>query len=205
MSYRLHKLLLEASILTCILTLCGCGPKGTSFDKQQFILESSRGPKPAKSARDIVLDVRRFTVDTAFDSKGLIYRKSDFKYESDYYNEFLISPGVMIAERTRAWLWQSGIFDKVLNSGSQVKPTHTLEANVIAIYGDFREQTSPTAVMELRVFLVDNKEEAVVFSKTYHASSELESNSAQDMVKALDRCLRKILTNLEEDLDKEVA
>jgi ABC-type uncharacterized transport system auxiliary subunit len=186
-------------------TLCGCGPKKTAFDKQQFILESSRGPKAARAAKDILLDVSIFTVDTAFDSRGLMYRKSDLQYESDYYNEFIVSPGVMISGRTRAWLSESGLFKEVLNPGTQVEPTHTLEGNIIRIYGDFREEASADAVLELRVFLVDNEQESVIFSKTYNASSELATNSAQDMVEALDRCLRKILTNLEEDLDKEVA
>lgn len=205
MSYRLHKLVLEVSILVCTAVLSGCGPKGTAFDKQQFILESSRGPKPARAGKDILLDVRMFSVDTAFDLKGLMYRKSDFQYESDYYNEFLVSPGVMISERARVWLSQSGLFKEVLNAGTQIEPTHILEGNVIRIYSDFREEGASAAVLELRIFLVDSEQEKIVFSKTYNASSELAADNAQDIVEALDRCLRKILTNLEEDLDKEVA
>jgi len=109
----------------------------------------------------------------------------------------------MITEKTRNWLSGSGLFERVLDIASQIDPTHTLEANITALYGDLRDKSSPQAKMEIRVFLlkVQAAEEPVpVFGQTYKFSADIESEGPEGLVEALDRCLTNILSNLERDL-----
>lgn len=188
------------SVIVASLLLSGCGPKG--YNKRYYVLDVKRKAEPAKSSNEVILDVHRFTIDSAFDSKGLVYRKSEFEYESDFYNEFLISPSAMVTEKTRTWLSQSGLYARVLDKGSYVGSTHTLEGNITALYGDLRSKSSPRAVMELRVFLIAEKapKESIILGKTYSTSSNLESEGTEGLVEAFDRCLEKILTDLEKDL-----
>ena len=89
--------------------------------------------------------------------------------------------------------------------GSQLDSTHLLEANIIALYADVRDKSSPRAVMELRVFLIDNDNtpESVILSEIYRASCPLESDTPEAFVEALDKCLAEILSSLEKDLKKE--
>ena len=182
------------------MVLSGCGPK--PYNKRYYVLDVKRKAEAARSSNEVILDVHRFTIDSAFDSKGLVYRKGEFEYESDFYNEFLISPSAMVTEKTRTWLSQSGLFARVLDKGSYVGSTHTLEGNITALYGDLRSKSSPRAVMELRVFLIEDKapKESIILGKTYSTSSGLESEGAEGLVEAFDRCLEKILTDLEKDL-----
>ncbi|MHC4207131.1 MAG: hypothetical protein ACYSTT_20955, partial [Planctomycetota bacterium] len=147
--------------------------------------------------------VRRFTIASAFNSKSLIYRVGEFEYESDFYNEFLVSPTAMITEKVRNWLTESGVALRVLDPGSNIDPTHIIEGNVIALYADFRSKSAPKAIMEIRIFLLETKNETesgIVFGKTYTSSVGLESQSPDDLISAFDRCLVEILTNLEKDL-----
>jgi ABC-type transporter Mla MlaB component len=91
----------------------------------------------------------------------------------------------------------------LFDPGSNVDPTHIIEGNVIALYGDFRVKSAPKAVMEIRTFLLETKtetESGIVFGKTYKSSVGLESKGPEDLVSAFDRCLVEILTNLEQDL-----
>jgi cholesterol transport system auxiliary component len=124
----------------------------------------------------------------------------------DFYNEFLVSPGAMVTEKTRNWLSQSGLFARVLDAGSYAKPTHTLEGNITALYGDVRDRSSPAAVMEIRVFLIVNKapRESIILGKTYRASSGLKTKSAEGLVEAFDNCLETILTDLQHDLEENL-
>ena len=166
-------------------------------------MSAVRQGQPTAARNDLVLEVRRFTIDSAFAGRGLVYRTGQFEYESDFYSEFLVSPAAMITERTRNWLSGSGLFKRVLDIASQIDPTHTLEANITALYGDLRDKTSPVARMEVRFFLLKaqaGEEPIPVFGQTYESSVGIESEGPEGLLDALDRCLIDILSDLERDL-----
>ena len=204
MTTKITKLSLYLILTASSLMLSGCGQR--SYAKRSYILDVAGAAETAATSSDGILDIRTFTIDSAFDSKGLVYRKSQFEYEVDFYNEFLISPAVMVTEKTRNWLSQSGLFATVLDAASYTKPTHTLRGNITALYGDVRDRSSPAAVMEIRVFLIANKapKESIILCKTYRASSGLKTESAEGLVEAFDNCLETILTDLQHDLEEEL-
>lgn len=189
-------------IYVWLAMLSGCGSQ-QAYNKKYYVLSAIRETKSIKAEKDSILEVRHFTIDSAFSGKGLVYRIGEFEYESDFYNEFLVSSDAMVTEKVRNWLSASGISRRVLGPGSYVDPTHVIEGNVIALYGEFRDKSTPTAVMEIRVFLLEmktGKDPVIVFGKTYKSSVALESKSPGILVSGLDRCLIKMLTNLEKDL-----
>ncbi len=203
---RVRSPLCLAIVATVSLIAGGC-TSGSSHQEQCFILEAARAGDPLQPVSDGSLSVHRFTVDTAFAAKNMVYRLDEFKYEADYYRQFLISPGVMITEKTRDWLVASGLFRTVLPSGSRVVPAYTLEGNVTALYGDFTSGSAPTAVMEIRFFLVENApaREKVVCAKTYRATNAVPSRATDDFIGALNRDLTEILTRLEADLQEVLS
>jgi cholesterol transport system auxiliary component len=183
------------------MLVAGCGAK--SYEKQQFLLDARRPSSLSANSRKNVVEVRRFTIDPAFSARGLTYRKGEFEYESDFYNEFLISPDVMITEKVRNWLSLSGLARRVLDPGSYVDPNYVLEGNVVALYGDFRTRSSPKAVMELRVFLLEMQtgaQPAIGFGQTYESTVDIESECPYGLVEALNRCLIEIMVDLEKAL-----
>lgn len=200
MTRALSKLVAIAVLLTAILC-SGCVSR-QSYAKHQFVINTVRTAQPNSPSRDIVLAVSGFTVDPAYDSRGLLYRKAESEYESDFYNEFLVAPQALISSQTRNWLAQSGLFKTVIEQGSPVEATHILEGNVLALYGDFRGQSLPRAVIEIRIFVVTNSDSRpeVVFTHNYHASKQAEEQTADALVAAFNQCLAQILTELEKDL-----
>jgi len=195
------------SMLVWSVILSGCGSR-QAYDKKYYVLGASRQAESIEVETDFILEIRRFTVDSAFAGKGLVYRTGRFEYESDFYNEFLVGPSAMVTEKTRNWLSGSGLFKRVLDITSQVDPTHTMEGNITALYGDFRDESSPEAVMEIRIFLLKaeaGEEPVLVFGQKYKASAGVESDGPEGMVEALDRCLEKILSSLERDLTEQVS
>jgi len=181
----------------------GCATRSSSA-KHQFVLEAARPAQPARQPHDVVLAVRGFTSDPVYEGKGLVYRKGESEYESDFYNEFLVAPQVLLSSQTRHWLSQSGMFRTVLEPGSLIEPTHILEGNVLVLHGDFRSQDLPQAVMQIRIFLVARKgsQLEIVFTRDYQASHEAQAPTANALVAAFDRCLEQILSALEKDLEK---
>ena len=189
-------------VLLCFILAAGCGSRQT-YDKRHYVLRAVRSGEPAKTETDSILEVRRFTIDSAFAGKGLVYRTGEFEYHSDFYSQFLVSPEAMITDKTRNWLSESGLFGTVLEVGSLVDPTHVLECNITALYGGFRDESAPKATMEMRAVLLKSKaagESMPLFGKTYRATVDIDSEAPVDLVKALDGCLEEILTSLEKDL-----
>lgn len=195
------------SVLACLVTFAGCGNRQT-YDKKYFILNAVRRGESTGTGADSVLEVRRFTIDSAFAGKGLVYRTGEFEYKSDFYNEFLVSPAAMITDKTRNWLSESGLFKTVLDVGTAIDATHTLEGNATKMCGDFRDRSSPAAKMEIRIFLLKTEaggESVPVFGQTYRAGVSIESEGPEHLVEALDKCLEEILSKLEKDLAERLS
>ncbi len=111
------------------LCFLGMGPivggcvSGPSYEEQHYVLEAARQGDAVRFPVSGSLEVHRFSVDSAFATRNLVYRLGEFKYETDYYRQFLIAPGIMITERTRDWLAHSGLFSRVLPGSSRIVPT----------------------------------------------------------------------------------
>jgi hypothetical protein len=201
----LTKFLPAASGVALTLMVLGCAqsaPRGSSY-----VLSATRQGEPALARGAAILEVRRFSIDAEFATRGLVYRTGEFEFETDSYHEFLISPALMITERTRNWLSRSGLFDQVLVPGSRVEPTHTLEGDIVALYGDLRDPAAPVAVMELRCFLVADEKSAQngVFARNYKSVKPLQVDSTDGLLEAFDACLVEILTDLEKGLAQSVV
>lgn len=201
MNDRLIRLFSGLSLVAAAMVITGCGAK--SYEKQRYLLDAQRASSTVAGDHQNIIEVRRFTIDPAFSTKELTYRKGEFEYESDFYNEYLIAPDAMVTEKVRNWLSASGLSRRVLDPGSYVDPTHVLEGSIVALYGDFRSKPSPKAVMEIRIFLLEMKagtDPLIVSGETYKSSVGIESEGAGGLVSALDLCLLEILTDLEKDL-----
>jgi len=193
------KVMTLCSFMILSMLLSGCG-----YNRRNFVLEVSRDRPQQEISKDVVLDVQSFNVDTAFSNRSLVYRKNQSEYETDFYNQFLIRPEDMITEKTRSWLSESGLFELVLEPGSYIDASHVLEGNIITLYGDFRDKSSPKATMKIRFFLIKLSGKSVVFAKTYETTSESNKRTAESLVEAFDNCLTNILSDLEEDLREQL-
>ncbi len=189
--------------LSAALAAVGCISMERAYPiKRQYVLGVSRSgerlPKPLAGA----VKVRQFSISVRFDGREFVYRIGDVAYESDFYNEFLASPASMLTEEARQWLEASGIFANAVDTGSGAAAVYVLEGNVPRLYGDYADQTTPRAVLEIQFFLIDNRTDAgaVVFHKTYAAAEPIASRNPAELVKGWNGCLEKILTELEEDL-----
>jgi cholesterol transport system auxiliary component len=201
----LHGLLCSA-LLGFALILSGCF-EGSAADRKYYLLDVKREGAPAQVHTDAALRVRRFNVDEAFSTKQLIYRLGESRYESDYYHEFLVLPGIMITEKTRDWLADSRLFGRVSSLGSRLESTYMLEGNIIALYADFANESAPTAVVEIRFFLLAGTDanETVALAQTYRGESPIPAKTAEAVVEAFGKSLADILGRLEADVEGAIT
>ena len=79
------KVIILCNVMMVSMLLSGCGPKRTAYNQRHFILEVSREVEQQKDTKEAILAVQSFSIDTAFSTQGLVYRKGPSEYETDFY------------------------------------------------------------------------------------------------------------------------
>ncbi len=196
-----RKMIVPVMGLMVVLLYSGCASR-KAIVKDTFLLDVQRPGEPVQAMSEAILAIQPFSIAPAFQGKGLVYRTGKNRYESDFYNEYFVSPTAMMTDQTRNWLADSGVFSQVLSSTSSVEPTGMLEGNIKQIVADVRDKANPQAVLEISFFLLGQhkRERTIQFNKTYSATRKLESKTAPACIAALNQCLAEILENLEKDL-----
>jgi len=192
-------------VIMIVGLISGCADNRI-YTKQQYALEVSRGADEQGEGGVGIVRIRRFQISEGFSGIGLVYRTSEVNYESDFYNEFMVSPVSIITEQSRRWFGESGVFAGVFGTSSGVKAGYVLEGNVVCLYGDYRDKESPEAFLEIEFTLISAKAMAdpIVFHRTYAAARAVEPANAAALVKGFNGCLSEILDSFEADLRKVV-
>ena len=95
----MKRFLLPLMLATCLLGAAGCVSfKKPAPDKRYHVLEVERPGEARVASLNETLKVLEAKISPLHDKNGLIYRIGDLQYETDYYNEFFISPRELITE-----------------------------------------------------------------------------------------------------------
>jgi len=129
----------------------------------------------------------------------MVYRTADLQYESDFYDEWFVTPSVLVTQQLQNWLAHTGRFQLVLQGTNHIEPTHFLDGTVTEFYGDFRE--SPRAVLGIEFHLLDAMNEGQLsFRRTYHQDIPLTDRSPDALARGLTEALRTVLVTLTKDI-----
>jgi ABC-type uncharacterized transport system auxiliary subunit len=191
-----------------LLLSAGCVSIERSYpDIRYFVITSSAkttsANPPGANAGGVLL-VSNLRVSPRYNGKSFVYRRSEANFEWDFYNQFLASPGAILTEEVRKSLSAAQIFEAVIDRGSRLDSTHVLEGAVNALYGDFRGDGPPKAVLEIEFFLT--RESAgnpdILLHRPYRASIPVNGASAEALVRGWSQALDQILLALIADLKK---
>ncbi len=198
---KTKQILILTVIAIMLFCIAGCFEK-QQFDKQRYWLDIQR-PKPASSKTSAaILSVEPFSIDSAFRTRSIVYKRATHEFENSFYMEYLIPPAKMMTEQTRQWLSDSGLFARVLQPGSIMKPTHVLEGHIIKAYVDASVSNRAAAQLDISLYLL-NKEKGkkeILFGKTYTATEPMDTTKAEDYFKALKIAMTKVLQQYEKEL-----
>ncbi len=188
-----------------LLALCvvACVSIEKSYpDKRYFVLEAGGNLTPSNPSANETLQVSNIRVSPRYADRSFVYRTSEAGYESDFYNQFLVSPSSLITEEVRKDLIGSQLFNYVISPSNQSQPTYVLEGTVNTLYGDFRNTDSPRAVLEMEFFLTSEipTKAGILLQKRYAKSVPLTGRTPEALVKGWNQALEEILTSLTADL-----
>lgn len=179
----------------------GCTFTRTAPVKDMYLLDPALPPAVAKPQPGS-LRVGTLQVGAPYRARTFVVRDTELKYESDFYNEFIVPPGLMLADDTARALAGAKLFADVRRPGVAVTSDWLLDGFVGALYADLRDAAKPSAVLEITYYLTrdDAGATAPVWSKLYRRQVAMASTAAKDYVAALNTALAEILADLVRDV-----
>ena len=190
--------------LAALLVFCsGCVSFERGYpDQHYFVIEVKRNVDPPTTSGNGVVEVAEVLISPRYTEKSFVYRTSEARYESDFYNLFLVAPSALMTEEIRKGLAQSHVFRHVIGSSNQLQPTHVLQAAVSGLYGDFRDGSAPKAVLEMEFFLTKEADgrSQIIMEKSYAKTVDVSRRSPEALVQGWSRALEEILSALVTDL-----
>ena len=196
----------RATALFIVMSLgYGCVQLAKSFpEKHYYAIELS--PQNERTAPTIgsVLKIRKLRVAPQFEGKELVYRTNEVQFESDFYNEWFIQPNAMLTQQLQNWLVYEGPFQYVVDASSALEATHILEGVVTGLYGDYRDQGRPKAIVEVQMVLIKDRPsgEEILFRREYSEKVHVPEQSPDALTKGWTEGFRQLFTALAKDIQK---
>jgi ABC-type uncharacterized transport system auxiliary subunit len=146
--------------------------------------------------------IRQFDISAEFESSFFVYKVSDNRFTSDYYNKFMVSPGRMISDAVQDVL-DSTVFFRQVPVSEPDRIDFRLSGKITELYVDTQNPEHPRAVMALRLLL--EKQTPVgfmpVINQVYRAEEPASQRPADEFVRAWNRCLERVLQEFLADVD----
>jgi hypothetical protein len=184
----------------------GCA-SGPSWKRQAFSFSLPADP-PTTNATTQIVGLGRVSISPVFQSRSFTYRIGENSYEQDPYAGFLIPPERALAESIRALMRATGVFGRVLEAGSGVRPNLIAEVSINELYGDFRKPSQPVGTMGIRFMcyeLQDGEPRRIVFDKLCSHETPLAQKTAAALMAAWDTDLREIMNQINSEYAKTIC
>ncbi|AGA32908.1 protein of unknown function DUF330 [Thioalkalivibrio nitratireducens DSM 14787] len=190
------------AILWLTLAAAGCTllPEQPAVDRAWFLLEV---PDPAPVERaPVLVELGSVRIAPAVAGKGLVYRLGPYRYESDFYNEWFLSPREHFEQILRERWTQAGAPVTLVTDARADPRALQVDVLVTALHGDLEGSGTGTARAGLRVFVQGRTD-----SKLWDLEQPvvLATRSPEALVAALSSAMGALLGDLERQLAQQVG
>jgi cholesterol transport system auxiliary component len=198
----LLRMLAAAALVALATGLASCTLSRPSPVKAMFMLEPTMPAAATAAPKPVSVRVGVVSVAAPFRGKTFVYRETDLRYESDFYDEFFIAPAIMFSDATAKALVASNVFRRVVPFGAASdEGDYVLDGFVSELYADTRNAAAPLAVITITYYLTSaSAGGGVVWSKEYRQRTKVSGTGAEAVARGWNNALTAILADLTRDL-----
>ena len=169
-----------------------------NLEMKTYVIEAPRNRPPLETPLADKLWIDSVVVLPPYNIRNLIQRKNDVEFSTSYYSELLMAPRENFKNVFYTWFAESGLFADVTLE-NRMAMTHRLAITVMEFYGDTPQQK---AVLKIKVTLFDEKTSGmrVLFSNDYSQAVDFADTTAEELIRAYNKALVKILSDCEQDV-----
>ena len=169
--------------------------------RDSFLLDPA-WPAPVAKPQAGALRMGTVSVGAPFRGRSFVVRDTDLKFDTDFYHEFFVPPGVMITDATAQALVRAKVFSALTPPGLVVDANWILDGFVRALYADGRDPAKPAAVLEITYFLSrdDGGASTPVWTQAYQRRMPFAPGTTSAYFAALNSGLSEVLAELTRDL-----
>lgn len=200
-----HREALHAvAVVAIAVVLASCAAFSRPATPKRTFLLDPVAPPAAAIRKPLALRVGVVNVASPFRGKAFVYRETELKYDSDFYDEFFVAPTAMLSEATARALVSANVFRRVISPGAAAADDsdYVLDGFVSELYGDAREPAKPVAVLAVTFYLssatlaVPN----VLWSREYRQRVPATGTAPEALAHAWNTALSTVLADLARDL-----
>lgn len=177
-------------LICCLLCLLSIGCISTKYvEQKQYLLTIKTLPENKTKQHKISISVDHIKTIAPFEQLDFLYRINSDRYLTDYYHSFLILLSEQLEPMLINYLKALGNFN--LDTAAQNK----LQVQITEFYADYRDRTSPQAVIALRFVLtrfIDGKP-VILFDNVLRSSISLKEKNTDSLLTAWSIGLQNIL------------
>ena len=196
---KLWNQIILAGIAAALMVSVGCvNLWQKNLDIKTYVVEAQRNLPAMEKPLAGKLKVDSVVVLPPYNVRNLILRENDVEYSTSYYTELLMSPSENFRNAFYIWFSDSGIFSDV-EMENRTDMTHRLAVTVMQLHGD---EVENKAVLKIKTTLFDEKTKGirVLFTKDYSQQIAVADTTAEELIRAYDKALVKILADCEQDV-----
>ena len=200
----LRRALVAVAVVIVAAALVACGTLSRpSPVKRTFLLEPTLPKAVSTTPKPLAVRVGAISVAAPYRGKTFVFRESDLRYESDYYDEFFIAPAIMFSDATAKALAASNVFRRVVPfGGTSDEGDYVLDGFVSELYADTRDVAAPVAVITVTYYLTPTNVvgSGVAWSREYTQRTNVSGTGPEAVARGWNAALTAILANLAKDL-----
>jgi cholesterol transport system auxiliary component len=200
---RMPRALAAVAFVVVAAMLASCSLSRPTPVKRMFLLEPTAPAAATGTPKTASVRVGVVNVAAPFRGRTFVFRESDLRYESDYYDEFFIAPAIMVSDATAKALAASNVFRRVVPFGAASdEGDYVLDGFVSELYADTRDPAAPTAVVTITYYLTPTNVigSGVVWSREYRQRAKVSGAGPEAMARGWNTALTAVLAELARDL-----
>ena len=177
-----------ATLLAFSLTACLGG--GSSEPTRYYTIAVENISLPSAGAfADKRLQVRKFTIEPAYQRTNIVYRESDFMfYDLDLWAS---RPEHMLAQVASEYITKSGLF-KSVETKSSSKPDYELLGNVVAIE-EVDEGSSQYARLAVQLSFRKTENDQAIWEKTFDQKMSMDNREPRTTAETISKLFGKFI------------